>query len=90
MRAQAKLARQRERLFEMGPGGGPSRPIEVQSASVVEVSAMSTPCPTCGGALRVEAHDATVVDGASLRVARMRCAQCAKAKSIYFRIAAPN
>ena len=90
MRAHAKLARQRERLFELGPGGSPARPVEVSSASVVETQAASVPCPACDGAHRVDAHEAATIEGAPLRIARVRCVRCESARAIYFRIASAN
>jgi transposase-like protein len=90
MRAHAKEARQRERLFQLGPGGSPDRAIEVVSASVIEVQAKSTPCPVCGGEQRIDEHDAVTIEGTPLRVLRMRCHPCGSKRTLYFKIAAPN
>ena len=87
-RADAKLARDRERLARVEAGGAPSRPIEVDSASQVEVHARSVACARCGGELRVEEHTAETIDGARLRVAKMLCPACGARRAIYFRLAA--
>lgn len=89
-RAQQKIARQRERLFLLGPGGSHERPVDVGSASVIEVHAKATPCPACGGEHRIDSHDAETIDGAALRVVRAHCHQCGAKRAIYFRIVAPN
>lgn len=81
-----KDARASERIFLAGPGGSKDRAILVASASLVEPQAKSTPCPLCGGELRVVEHAAEE----GLRVARMRCFACGVPRSIWFRIAAPN
>lgn len=85
-RAHAKVARDRDRLAKLLPGGSADLPIEIQSASVVEVQARSTPCPLCGGELRLEEHVARPHAGDMLRVARVRCFQCGVARELFFRI----
>lgn len=86
-RAAAKLGRDRARLFELGPGGSPARPIVVTSPSEVEVEARATPCPICGGELRVEDHTAETLDTGRQRVAKVRCAACGDHRAIYFQLA---
>ncbi len=90
--AAAKLAartavREREKLAAMLPGGSPDNPIEVPSASVVEVRARSIPCPQCGGELDVGDHAATQYEGQSLRVVEARCRRCGAPRALYFRLA---
>ena len=85
-RRQADLVRDREKLARLQTGGAPERPIEVTSASVVEPSARATPCPLCGGALRVDEHAAE----GGLRVVRAACVRCGAPRRIYFRLAAIN
>ena len=85
-RAGAKLARDRERLARLDAGGAPAHPIEVDSASQVDVIATSLPCPRCTGTCRIDEHAALTIDGARLRVAHMRCAQCGTKRDVYFRI----
>lgn len=89
-RAADKLARQRERLFELEPGGSPERPIDIESASVVEVKAEATPCPRCGVPVRVEAHRAPSSPGMRLREAAVVCPRCGSRRSIWFRLAGPT
>lgn len=86
-RASAKLSRDRERLFQLGPGGSPERPIVVTSPTEVEVQARSLPCPICDGELRVEEHTAETVGTARLRVAKVLCAVCHARRAIYFQLA---
>jgi hypothetical protein len=91
-RAATKIAKDRERLFRLGPGGAPTRPIALESASVVEVRARSTPCSICGAETRVVDHTAETIDGAPLRLAHTLCPQCGHARVIYYRLgsALPN
>ena len=86
-RAQAKIARDREKLAAWERGGSPESPIEIASPAEVEVRARSTPCPICQGALRVLEHTAETLGGARLRVARCTCTRCGRARVIYFRLA---
>lgn len=82
-RALAKLAHARTRLAALEAGGAPERPIEVASASVVEVHAASLPCAACGElGVRVEEH----VAEQGLRAARVRCPRCGYARSVWFRL----
>jgi len=90
-RAAVKLARDRERLASLEPGGSPERPIEITSASEVEVMARAEPCPRCSGSMRVEEHLAETIGTQRLRIARVVCS-CGVRRSIYFRLGAglPN
>ena len=56
MRDLEKLAATREKLAALEPGGGPERPLEVSSASQVEVRATGLACLRCDGALRLVEH----------------------------------
>jgi hypothetical protein len=87
-RAQAKLARDLERLFKLGPGGSPDRPIVISSPSELEVQARGTPCPICQGELRVEEHKAETVGTVRLRVAKVLCVTCRAGRDIYFQLRA--
>ena len=82
----------RLRLASLEEGGAPSRPIEVESASVVEVTAASMPCVVCGGRVRIEEHAARTIEGVALRVVRVLCATCARPRVLHFRVVArmPN
>lgn len=85
-RAVDKLARQRERLFELQPGGSPERPIDIDSPSVVELKAAALPCPRCDTPLRVEAHRAPSSPGMRLREAAVVCPRCGQGRSVWFRL----
>jgi DNA-directed RNA polymerase subunit M/transcription elongation factor TFIIS len=87
-RARAKLARDLERLFKLGAGGSPDRPIVISSPSEVEVQARGTPCPICQGELRVDEHRAETVGATRLRVAKVTCAACGAGREIYFQLRA--
>jgi hypothetical protein len=84
--AAAEEAWRREAEARAAPGGDPSRPLEVSSPSVVEPRAEGLPCPVCGGEVRVEEHQARLVDGQRLRVARVTCRRCAHTREIFFRL----
>ena len=81
-----KLAKNRERLAVLETGGAPERPIEVESASVIEVGAKAIPCARCEGPLRLEEHAAMMFQGRSLRVVRLSCQRCGGNREVYFRI----
>lgn len=87
-RKTAAFIRDADRLAQLETGGTPERPIDLASASEVEVHARSMPCPRCGGELRVEEHLAETFGGARLRVARVVCSDCHARRSIYFRLGA--
>jgi hypothetical protein len=89
-RAQQQLVRDLERLARLQPGGAPERPIAIDSPAVVEVRALSRPCPLCDGSLRLEDHTAEVIDGTRLRVAAVTCTTCGVRRSIYFRLDQPS
>ena len=85
-REQAKLIRERDRLARPLPGGSPERPIEVSSASVIEVQAKGLPCPLCGGEYRIDEHTARSMNGDLLRVVRVHCHQCGAPRDLFFRL----
>jgi uncharacterized protein (DUF1786 family) len=91
-REARKLADDLERLARMERGGAPDRPIEVASASQVDVHARDARCPVCTGLVRLEDHTAETIGGVRLRVAHVRCGQCGRKRAIYFRLVstAPN
>ena len=86
-RAADKLARDRERLAYLEPGGDRARPLEVESASQVEPHALALPCLACDGPNRLEEHAAVTVNGDRLRVARLACPRCGTRRDVWFRIA---
>jgi hypothetical protein len=92
VRAESKLQKARQRLFELELGGSAERPLPVVSAAVIETQAESMPCPLCAGKHEVVEHVATTRLGIRLREARLRCRQCGTSRSLWFRIndVAPN
>jgi len=87
--SRAKLAAaidQLEARAQARPGGAADRPIEVVSPSEVEVAARSTPCPLCGGELRVDEHAAETIDGTRLRLAHATCIACSSSRTLYLQI----
>jgi hypothetical protein len=85
-RAADRLARDRERLARLEPGGDPARPVRVESASQVEPHALATECLRCGGPNRLDEHAAVTEGGERLRVARMLCGRCGTRRQMWFRI----
>jgi hypothetical protein len=76
----------RERLAAVEPGGSPSHPVEVESASQVEVRALSMPCLRCDGPQRLDEHTAERFGERYLRVLRMHCGHCGANRTVYFRV----
>ncbi|HEX3772258.1 MAG TPA: hypothetical protein VHV30_15385 [Polyangiaceae bacterium] len=89
-RVAGKLSAARERLAGLEPGGDPSRPLPLESASQVEPHALSLACLWCGAAYRLDEHAAVPVGGEMLRVARLQCAQCGARREVWFRLAPPR
>lgn len=81
-----KLIDARQKLARLEPGGESLRPIEVASASVIEVRALSHRCPACDGELRVHEHRAV----RDLREVELRCKQCGRPRTLWFRVALPS
>jgi predicted Zn finger-like uncharacterized protein len=77
------LVRDREKLSSLSRGGSPDRPIEVASASVVEVRARSLSCPQCDGHYSVQDHRAP---SAGLRAVDVRCDLCGTRRTLWFRL----
>ena len=82
-RAARRLVRDRERLFELSTGGSKERPIEVESAAVIEIRVESLPCPQCEGQFRTREH---VSAGSGLRRVDVTCRQCSAPRSLWFRL----
>lgn len=85
-RALDKIHRQREKLAALEPGGSPERPLEVESASLVEPRSAAEPCLRCGGEMKNAEHRAESIDQRRLRVAVARCARCGHGRTFYFRL----
>ena len=82
-RALERLARDRQRLAALEPGGSPERPIEVVSSAVIPVRARAHRCPLCDGAMRLDEETAA---SATLRAAHLTCKQCGIARQLWFAI----
>jgi hypothetical protein len=85
-RATERLAVDRERLFELEPGGAPRTPLQVQSPSVIDVHVARVACPRCDGRLELLEQAAVTLEGARLREARLKCRGCGSTRSMWFRI----
>ncbi len=90
VRRLERLGREKERLFAREAGGSPEHPLEVDSASVVDVRARATPCPLCDREHTVEEHRAVEHAGARLREARLVCRSCGSRRSLWFRLPVVN
>jgi len=77
------LVRDRERLAALSPGGTRERPIEVASASVVEVRVGALACPQCEGEYRIREH-ASVAAG--IRRVDVKCVICGTPRTLWFRL----
>ncbi|MDB4943106.1 MAG: hypothetical protein JWP97_2640 [Labilithrix sp.] len=92
-RQALKMAKARMKLAALEAGGGPDRPIEVTSASIIEPHASSMHCASCDNpGVRVEEHVAETLRAAEgeperrLRVVHVRCPRCGTRRPVYFRI----
>lgn len=85
-RAVSQLIKDRERLFQLEAGGTSERPLEVESASVVESRAESLRCPRCDGRLRAAGHSAVTVNDVRLRQVHMRCQDCGSERDVWLRV----
>jgi hypothetical protein len=84
-RLDAGLVAARERLARLSPGGAAELPLDVESASQIEVRAESTPCLVCQGPYRVDEHTAERIGGRDVRVVRVHCHHCGAHRVMYFR-----
>lgn len=89
-----KLIEAREKLAKLEVGGTLQRPIEVQTASVIETRAVSFPCLRCEGALRVHEHRAISAGhdlrGHGGREVELACKACGAHRTLYFRVVMPS
>lgn len=81
-----RLVRDKQKLALLEPGGSAERPIAVPSSSVIAVRARATPCPLCGGELRLDEETA---ESATLRATQMTCVRCGVPRSLWFLIGSP-
>jgi predicted RNA-binding Zn-ribbon protein involved in translation (DUF1610 family) len=86
-RERRKLTESQLKLAAVSDGGAMTRPIAVESSSVIESRAASFPCLGCGRGTRVLAHEAAEADGHRARVVKVGCPQCGTERTLYFRIA---
>jgi hypothetical protein len=92
-RSSEALARQRERLAALEPGGSPERPLDVSSASLVEAKALALPCLRCDAVEpRLDEHAAGRAGAHILRTVRTHCGRCGAGRTLYVRVVAagPN
>jgi hypothetical protein len=85
-RRSEKLTRDVDRLAKLERGGAADRPLMITSPSEVEVYASDTRCPLCQGAYDYLDHTAETIEGARLRVLRVKCRQCGTPRSYYFQL----
>lgn len=74
----------------MEPGGSFERPIQVDSAAVVESHARSLACLSCNGEVRVESHEATPTQAAIVRTVRIACKRCGHTRCVYIAVLPPR
>lgn len=74
------------RVAQMSPGGRVEHPIEVGSASEIEVRATSMPCPICWGAHRLVDHVIRWRGGEPIRLVTTRCKHCGLERETFFRV----
>jgi hypothetical protein len=70
----------------MENGGAAAHPLDVESASQIEVRALSMPCLRCDGPYRLDEHTAENIGGSAVRVLRVHCAHCGAERVVYFRV----
>jgi len=75
--------RDREKLAAMSPGGAREKPIEVDSAAVVEPRVRALACPQCDGPYKLVEHR-SVESG--IRAVDVRCTTCTMPRTLWFRL----
>jgi hypothetical protein len=89
-RAARQLVRDRQKLAALERGGAADRPQDVPSTSVIAVRVRGTPCPLCGGTLRIDEESAeTRADGKLLHAAHASCIACGVARTLWFTVSSP-
>jgi hypothetical protein len=73
-------------------GGGPDRPLCVESAAEIEPRMEREPCLWCNGSVHVEAHEVEEHEGVLLRRVAGKCGGCGRSLVTWFhlRSALPN
>jgi hypothetical protein len=77
----------REKLATLEPGGTPDYPMNVESASQIEVRALSMPCLRCDGPYRLDEHTVERFASRHVRVLRVHCGHCGVGRRLFFRVA---
>lgn len=75
-----------ERAARALPGGAADHPLDVSSASVVDVKARAAVCLRCGGELQRERDQATSTPRGVLREIALVCRVCHGGRTIWFRV----
>jgi hypothetical protein len=81
-----------EQMATQLPGGSPHRPIDLATASLVELQARGTPCVQCGGPLELRHDRAQDTARGVVREVDLVCRLCHAPRTLWFRIApaSPN
>jgi hypothetical protein len=87
-RKREKLYQARVKLALLDAGGSPERPLDVSSASVLELRAEAEPCLRCGDVARCNEHTTHQGPNGLLRLLKLECRNCGTERSLYFRIVA--
>lgn len=89
-REAVKDAKRRLSIAARQRGGSPDLPQVVESASVIEPIARSTPCVVCGAEVGIVEHEARTLAGTPVRVVHVKCRMCGVARKTYFQIVSIN
>jgi hypothetical protein len=82
-RAARRLVRDRERLAALLPGASAERPIDVDSAAVIDGRALAGRCPLCDGGFTLDDHQSAAP---GMRRVRVTCRRCHVARDLWFRL----
>jgi len=78
-----RLVRDREKLAGLSIGGSEDRPMQVTSASVVEVRVRHLSCPQCDASTRSRS---TARRPSGIRSVDVTCQICGVSRTLWFRI----
>lgn len=85
-----KLFDARTKLAALEPGGSPTRPFAVGSASQIEGRAEQIECLRCGAPSKIAEHRAVHhPDAGSVRELDLRCPRCGERRTVWFRVVSP-
>jgi hypothetical protein len=84
---EASFMAARERLASLEPGGTPEYPLNVESASQIEVRALSMPCLRCDGPYRLDEHTVEPFGRRQIRVVHEHCGHCGARRTVFFQVA---